>query len=212
MRILGFTSGPFQTNCYVIIDDSAKLACLVDVGMGTHQVVSAFLKEEGLQLVAIFLTHGHIDHTRDVARYQVPVFIHAADAFMLDHGRGLPTSTLELFDAASMETVSDLRTFDADGPLEIASFRVDVTHAPGHSPGSVLYQMGDVMFSGDVLFAGSVGRTDLPHSEPEAMKTSLCGPVWAIPDETTLLPGHGPGTTMAHERTTNPFLLEARNQ
>lgn len=212
MRVLGFSSGPFQTNCYIIVDDSAERACLIDAGMGTRQIVTRVLEEEGLTLEAIFLTHGHIDHTRDAAMFGVPVFIHEADAFMLDHGRGLSASTLQLFDAASMSAVSDLRTFSTDGGVGLAGFSFEAIHAPGHSPGSVLYQMGDVVFSGDVVFAGSVGRTDLPYSDPEAMKVSLSGPVWAIDDENSLLPGHGPATTMEHERASNPFLLEAREQ
>lgn len=212
MRILGFSSGPFQTNCYIIVDDATKRACLIDAGMGTHKIVTGVLEEEDLSLEAIFLTHGHIDHTRDAATFRVPVFIHEADAFMLDHGRGLSASTLQLFDAASMAAVSELRTFSADGGVGVPGFNFEVTHAPGHSPGSVLYRMGDVVFSGDVVFAGSVGRTDLPYSDPEAMKASLRGPVWAIDDGTSLLPGHGASTTMKHERVTNPFLLEARKQ
>ena len=167
-------------------------------------------------------THGHLDHTRDAARFDVPVYIHPDDEFMLDGGLGLPDSTRQLFDATSMQPPREVRSLLDAYSLTLADTTFTVRHAPGHSPGSVLLvedaaeektetagETGPLVFSGDVLFRGAIGRTDFEHSDPAAMRASLRGPVWDLDDTCVVLPGHGPTTVMGQERATNPFLLQA---
>lgn len=214
MKLSGFAAGPYQTNCYVVCSEHSGEAAIIDPGMGAYERAMRIIKQAGATPAAVLLTHGHLDHTRDAARFGVPVYIHPEDEFMLAGGEGLPEKSRMLFDAASMELPNEVRPLTDGATLHFADANFSVRHAPGHSPGSVLLltdaegQSGPV-FSGDVLFRGSIGRTDFAHSDPEAMRASLRGPVWALDDAAAILPGHGPTTTMRQERATNPFLLQA---
>lgn len=209
MRIAGFAAGPFQTNCYVVAGDEAGEAFVVDPGMGAHARVEELVRAEELEVVAVVLTHGHIDHTRDAAAFGVPTYIHPADRYMLDGGKGLGAETLQLHDAAHMGEVEQVLDLPGEGEIEVAGICLSTIHAPGHSPGCVMLTTNEVVFSGDVLFRGSIGRTDFDHSDPDAMRETLRGPVWDLDDQLTVLPGHGPATTVAHERATNLFVREA---
>lgn len=207
MRITGFVAGPFQTNCYVVANGDR--AIVIDPGLGAHDVVARLADEKGFTVEAVVLTHGHIDHIRDAAAFGVETFVHPADAFMLLRGDGVSEQARELHDASGMQPI-DNPTPLADGQvLTVAGLQLRVVHAPGHSPGCVMLVGDGVVFSGDVLFRGSIGRTDLPDSDPAQMHGSLRGPVWELADELQGLPGHGAATTVAHERATNPFLRKA---
>lgn len=207
MRITGFAAGPFQTNCYVVA--KGDRAIVIDPGLGAHDVVARLADEKGFTVEAVVLTHGHIDHIRDAAAFGVETFVHPADAFMLLRGDGVSEQARELHDASGMQPI-DNPTPLADGQvLTVAGLQLRVVHAPGHSPGCVMLVGDGVVFSGDVLFRGAVGRTDLPDSDPAQMRESLRGPVWDLADELQVLPGHGAATTVAHERATNPFVREA---
>ncbi|MGV0434111.1 MBL fold metallo-hydrolase [Corynebacterium ureicelerivorans] len=207
MRITGFAAGPFRTNCYVVANGDR--AIVIDPGLGAHDVVARLADEKGFTVEAVVLTHGHIDHIRDAAAFGVETFVHPADAFMLLRGDGVSEQARELHDASGMQPI-DNPTPLADGQvLTVAGLQLRVVHAPGHSPGCVMLVGDGVVFSGDVLFRGAIGRTDLPDSDPAQMHESLRGPVWDLADELQVLPGHGAATTVAHERATNPFLREA---
>lgn len=214
MKLSGFPAGPYQTNCYVVLSEQSDEAVIIDPGMGAYDRASNILRQAGATVVAVILTHGHLDHTRDAARFGVPVYIHEGDEFMLAGGEGLPENTRTLYDAASMTLPSEIRMLVDGESFTLADTTFTVRHAPGHSPGCVLLETeykeepGPV-FSGDVLFRGSIGRTDFAHSDPDAMRASLRGPVWDLDDAASILPGHGPATTMGQERRTNPFLLQA---
>lgn len=207
MRITGFAAGPFQTICYVVANGDR--AIVIDPGLGAHDVVARLADEKSFTVEAVVLTHGHIDHIRDAAAFGVETFVHPADAFMLLRGDGVSEQARELHDASGMQPI-DTPTPLADGQvLTVAGLQLRVVHAPGHSPGCVMLVGDGVVFSGDVLFRGSIGRTDLPDSDPAQMHGSLRGPVWELADELQVLPGHGAATTVAHERATNPFLRKA---
>ena len=207
MRITGFAAGPFQTNCYVVANGDR--AIVIDPGLGAHDVVARLADEKSFTVEAVVLTHGHIDHIRDAAAFGVETFVHPADAFMLLRGDGVSEQARELHDASGMQPI-DNPTPLADGQvLTVAGLQLRVVHAPGHSPGCVMLVGDGVVFSGDVLFRGAIGRTDLPDSDPAQMHESLRGPVWELADELQVLPGHGAATTIAHERATNPFLRKA---
>lgn len=211
MEIMGFAAGPYQTNCYLAVEGGH--VTVVDPGMHTADAINGYLEENDLELDQVILTHGHIDHTRDAgtlaARHGVPVFIHEADAFMLDDGAGVSPQSQVLFDAKNMTPIKDLRFFGDGDTVTIAGQDFEIQHAPGHSPGSVLLVAAEYCFAGDVVFKGSIGRTDLPQSSPSEMDQTLKNVVLALDDKLMLLPGHGPTTTMRAERTTNPFLLQA---
>lgn len=207
MRIAGFAAGPFQTNCYVVAHGDR--AFVIDPGLGAHEAVSQMAQEQGLTVEAVVLTHGHIDHIRDAAAFGVETFIHPADAFMLLRGEGVSEQARQLYDASAMPPIDNPTPLEDGQALQVAGVELRVVHAPGHSPGCVMLVADDVVFSGDVLFRGSNGRTDLPDSDPEQMRQSLRGPVWDLSDELQVLPGHGPATTVAQERATNPYLRQA---
>ena len=207
MRIAGFAAGPFQTNCYVVAHGDR--AFVIDPGLGAHEAVSQMAQEQGLTVEAVVLTHGHIDHIRDAAAFGLETFIHPADAFMLLRGEGVSEQARQLYDASAMPPIDNPTPLEDGQALQVAGVELRVVHAPGHSPGCVMLVANDVVFSGDVLFRGSIGRTDLPDSDPEQMRQSLRDPVWDLSDELQVLPGHGPATTVAQERATNPYLRQA---
>ena len=207
MRIAGFAAGPFQTNCYVV--SNGDRAFVIDPGLGAHEAVSQLVQEQGLTVEAVVLTHGHIDHIRDAAAFRVETFIHPADAFMLLRGEGVSEQARQLYDASAMPPIDNPTHIEDGQTLTVAGVELRVVHAPGHSPGCVMLVADGVVFSGDVLFRGSIGRTDLPDSDPEQMRESLRGPVWELDDELQVLPGHGSATTVAQERATNPYLRQA---
>lgn len=209
MDILRCVTGPYATNCYILADGTS--ATIIDPGLGASALVESYISENsGVVLRDIVLTHGHLDHTCEAAavarRYGAVVRIHQADAFMLDHGAGLPLEMRNLFHADHMEEPDSLE-FLADGDtLDLAGTSFQVRHAPGHSPGCVMLVGDEMVLSGDVLFRGSVGRVDLPFSDPEAMAVSLKEVVYPLDDALVVLPGHGDSTTMLHEKQYNPFL------
>lgn len=207
MRIAGFAAGPFQTNCYVV--SNGDRAFVIDPGLGAHEAVSQLVQEQGLTVEAVVLTHGHIDHIRDAAAFGLETFIHPADAFMLLRGEGVSEQARQLYDASAMPPIDNPTPLEDGQTLTVAGVDLRIVHAPGHSPGCVMLVADEVVFSGDVLFRGSIGRTDLPDSDPAQMQESLRGPVWDLDDELQVLPGHGPATTVAQERATNPYLRQA---
>ncbi|MCF4006539.1 MBL fold metallo-hydrolase [Corynebacterium uropygiale] len=211
MELLSFSAGPYATNCYVVVNEEEGCVGVVDPGLHAAPQIEALLKEKNLRLSDIVLTHGHIDHTRDAgqlaAAHGLPVSLHEADHPMLSdpHG-GVSAEAAQLFDTAHMTPIEDLRALGET--VELAGLPLEVIHAPGHSPGCVMLRSGTVCFSGDVLFRGSIGRTDLPGSDPDAMMRSLREKVLPLADDVTILPGHGAPSTMAQERRSNPFLLQ----
>ncbi|MDQ1307478.1 MAG: hydroxyacylglutathione hydrolase [Actinomycetota bacterium] len=222
MLVTGFPAGPFGTNCFVVADGPGSECLVIDPGMNAMPGIEALLSEHNLQPAAVILTHGHLDHTWSVlpvcASAKVPAYIHADDRAMLadpylgmgpDMQAMLAQMTAGRMEFAEPEEVRAL----ADGDtIEIVGVELGVGHAPGHTPGSIVFThpgTGDLpplLFSGDLLFAGSIGRTDLPGGDPEVMTRSLARVLPPLADETAVLPGHGPQTSMAAERATNPYL------
>ncbi|MDR7329449.1 MBL fold metallo-hydrolase [Corynebacterium guangdongense] len=213
MQLSGFAAGPYKTNTYLLATDTR--AVVVDPGLHAADRVNAFLADKGLALEAIVLTHGHLDHTREAgdlaAAHSVPVWIHEDDAFMLEKGKGGAAETQFLFSADQMIHPADLRFLRDGETYTFAETELTVRHAPGHSPGSVLLVAEDFAIVGDVIFRGSIGRTDFPTADPAAMDETLRGPVWDLDDALALLPGHGPTTVMRAERAGNPFLKAANH-
>ena len=204
MKVQTFTVGPFQENTYLLIDDDAARAVLIDPGDEGRRLVTG-IRESGATLEAIWLTHAHVDHVGGIAPvkrvWDVPIFLHPADRALYDRAAlqaafyGLP---FEPPPAPDREL--------ADGAkVSVGSLEFEVMHTPGHAPGLVVIHGHGVAFVGDLVFAGSIGRTDLPLSDANAMSASL-ERVSALPDATVLYPGHGVASTIARERAMNPFL------
>lgn len=221
MLVAGFPAAMFGTNCYVVATGPGQECLVVDPGIGVEDQLDELLKEHRLQPVAVILTHGHLDHTFSVTPVcgarGVPAYVHSADRYRLvDPMSTLGPQLTEMF-AGRLEWTEpdDVRELTDGTVLQLAGLEVVVDHAPGHTEGSVLFRTPaaadepPVCFSGDVLFAGSIGRTDLLGGDHAAMERSLRGKILPLDDATVVLPGHGPQTTIGRERVSNPFLREA---
>ncbi len=220
MLIASFVTGPWQANCYLLAAGPDADCVIVDPGMGAMETLSRGLSEHRLHPVAVALTHGHIDHVgsaREVCEdYRVPVLCPIDDRQLLSEPMaGLSQDAAPLLEqfygTTHLVEPAEVVDVEPDSHHLLAGFDLEFLHAPGHTPGCSMIrfvdeQYGPVVLSGDVVFAGSIGRTDLPGSEPDAMAASLERVVWPLDDATHLLPGHGPATTMGHERRTNPYL------
>jgi hydroxyacylglutathione hydrolase len=222
--VRGFPAQAFDTNCYVVAPGPGEQCVVVDPGIGVEQQLDALLREHRLQPVAVLLTHGHLDHTFSVTPVcgarGISAYIHPADRDQLaDPAKYLSPQVGQLFGGRLPWTEpDDVELLDPDVPLELAGLRLSVDLAPGHTPGSVVFRLpggeaggeaaAPLMLSGDVLFAGSIGRTDLPGGSWEQMQASLRDVVLPLADETVVLPGHGPATTIERERRSNPFLQD----
>ena len=204
MKVSTLTVGPLQENCYLVVDEVAGEAVLVDPGEEGARLVGA-VRESGATLRAVWLTHAHFDHVGAVAEvlraWPVPVHLHPADEPLYERAaRSAATYGLTL----EPPPPADVAIGEGE-QLTVGSLVFDVLHVPGHSPGHVAFVGHGVAFGGDCLFAGSVGRTDLPLSDPRQLATSL-GRLTALPPQTVVYPGHGPATTIGAELESNPFL------
>jgi hydroxyacylglutathione hydrolase len=212
--IVGFPAGSFAANCYLVASGPRSECVIIDPGQDAEQGINEIIDEYHLQPVAVLATHGHIDHIWSVVPVcgarGIPAYIHPADrALLSDPARGFPLAVGQQLLGGLTFTEPDDVIELADGmALQLAGVELVVDHAPGHTPGSVAFRTPDeqVLFSGDLLFAGSIGRTDLPGGDYPAMQDSLARVCLTLPDDTLVLPGHGPQTTIGAERATNPFL------
>jgi glyoxylase-like metal-dependent hydrolase (beta-lactamase superfamily II) len=227
LLIAGFPAGSFGTNCYVIAPGPGERCVVVDPGQDAVGDLTELLRERRLRPAAVVLTHGHIDHMWSVTpvcgAHDIPAYIHPADRFMLaDPLRGVSPQLAAMVGDEKFTEPGEVRELADGAALGLASvlgFDLVVDHAPGHTKGSVTFTLpraddaGDpaVMFSGDLLFAGSIGRSDLPGGDPAEMNVSLARVVLPRPDDTVVLPGHGGRTTIGRERASNPFLRGLKN-
>lgn len=223
MLIAAFPAGPWATNCYLVAAGPREECVIVDPGMDATGGIADVVREHGLRPSAVLLTHGHIDHVFSVVpvagAYDAVAYIHPDDRHLLtDPAAGISSESAALllgadYAFAEPDVVGDL----TDGQtMELAGLSFLVDHAPGHTRGSVTFrspyagpeEVPEVMFAGDLLFAGSIGRTDLPGGDHPSMLSSLAAKVLPLDDAVVVLPGHGPQTTIGHERATNPYLLD----
>ncbi len=218
MLIRSFPAGPFGTNCYAVASGPRAECVVVDPGMEAVEPLRAMLAADGLKPVAVVLTHGHLDHTFSVLPvcegYDIPAYLHPADSGMLaDPLRWHGPALAPLIGQVTLPDPSDVRSLDDGALLSLAGVDLTVRHAPGHTAGSVVFSLdlddAPGLLAGDVLFAGSVGRVDLPGGSWESMLGSLRDVVLPLDDATVVLPGHGPATTIGRERASNPYLAEA---
>jgi hydroxyacylglutathione hydrolase len=201
------TVGPFQENCYLIGDEASGVGAVVDPGDEAARIAMA-VEQTGLEIGSIIVTHAHIDHVGAVAalvdEYARPVLMHAEAEPMLEH---LPTQALMMgLRFGKIPTVD--RHIGEGETLEVGDLRLRPLYTPGHAPGHLAFYIEDegLVLSGDALFAGSVGRVDLPGGSMEVLMRSIEERLMTLPDETRVYPGHGPQTEIGSERATNPFL------
>ena len=222
MFIAGFPAGPWGTNCYVVADSPGSECVVVDPGKDAAQGVAEVVREHRLKPVAVLVSHGHVDHMWCVApvagTYDAAAYVHPDDRHLLsDPMAGMSRETAGMLLGGKYEFAEpdEVRAVTDGAALELAGLRFLVDHAPGHTPGSITFRtpydgddVSEVMFSGDLLFAGSIGRTDLPGGDHATMLRSLSTKVLPLADDVVVLPGHGEQTSIGRERATNPFLLD----
>ncbi|MCW2780806.1 MAG: putative metallo-hydrolase [Marmoricola sp.] len=234
MLIAGFPAGPWGTNCYVVATGAGAECVIIDPGKDATAGVEHVVREHNLKPVSVLLTHGHVDHmwcvTPVAGAYDATAYIHPKDRHLLaDPMQGMSAETTSMMLGGKYEFVEPDRVEElADNQIiELAGVQFTVDHTPGHTEGSVTFRtpyvdstssttgggstaeaVEQLMFSGDLLFQGSIGRTDLPGGDHAKMLTSLRQKVLTLPDNIVVLPGHGEQTDIGRERRTNPFLLE----
>jgi hydroxyacylglutathione hydrolase len=225
---IAFPAAAFATNCYVLATSAGEECLIVDPGIGVEDRIADILAEHRLRPAAVLLTHGHLDHVYSVTPVcgsDTAAYIHREDRYRLaDPIRTLEPGLVMMLEqqfgrpATWTEPSTVVEVHDRQA-LTLAGLDIEVLHAPGHTEGSVMFRLptlpdgigsdhalSETLISGDVLFAGSIGRTDLPGGDPGAMQRSLRDVVLPLPDPTLVLTGHGPATTIERERASNPFL------
>jgi hydroxyacylglutathione hydrolase len=220
--IAGFPAGPWGTNCYVLATGPGSECVVVDPGKDAADGVAEVVREHRLKPVSVLVSHGHIDHMWCVApvagTYDATAWIHPRDRHLLsDPMAGMSRETAGMllggkYEFAEPDDVAELTDLQT---LQLAGLDFVVDHTPGHTEGSVTFRtpygeqgISELMLSGDLLFAGSIGRTDLPGGDHPTMLRSLRDKVLPQADDIVVLPGHGEQTSIGRERATNPFLLE----
>ncbi|WP_264176358.1 MBL fold metallo-hydrolase [Agilicoccus flavus] len=225
---MGFPAVALATNCYVVGPSHSEECVVVDPGVGVLDPLTRLLAEHSRTPVAVLLTHGHLDHVYSAAlvgsRYDAPTYVHPDDRYRLDDpvsdvGPLVAVFEQQLGSRVEWTRPDDIREAHDGEDLALAGLGFRVDHAPGHTEGSVLFSvdgtpdllgpqtgLARTILTGDVLFAGGIGRTDLPGGDDAAMTASLRDVVLGLADDSLVLPGHGPGSTIANERATNPYL------
>lgn len=222
MLVAGFPAGSFAANCYLVAAEPGSECLIIDPGQDAEQGIDEIIKRYRLRPVAALATHGHIDHIWSIAPVcgarGIPAYIHPADrALLTDPASGLSLGPgQQLFGGLTFTEPDDVVALTDGMTIQLAGLDLVVDHAPGHTPGSVTFRLPGaglpagadegVIFTGDLLFAGSIGRTDLPGGDYETILSSLARVCLPLPDETAVLSGHGPQTTIGAERASNPFL------
>jgi glyoxylase-like metal-dependent hydrolase (beta-lactamase superfamily II) len=204
MIVTQITVGAFQENCYLVADPESDALAIVDPGSEADTIVKE-VERSGKTPAAIWVTHAHVDHIGAIAplkqRWDVPVWLHPLDEPLYRVGG----RQAQLYGVPYDEPPTPDRAFEDGATLRLGALELTVMHAPGHSPGHVVIHGHGNALVGDCLFAGSIGRTDLPFSNGAQLEASLAR-IAALPPETVVHPGHGEATTIGEERITNPFL------
>lgn len=228
MFLIGFPATMLATNCFVVAPSEGAECVVVDPGGGITDRLTDVLRTHRLRPAAVVLTHGHLDHIASVPplgeTYEIPTYIHGDDEYRLaDPAQQLGEELRYMLEAqyGGLEWTppTDVVTFGDGETLSLAGLDLTVAHAPGHTEGSALLTVEDLpdslpedsglartVLAGDVLFSGGIGRTDLVGGDDATMQVSLRDVVLGMPDDSLVLPGHGPATTIGRERATNPFL------
>lgn len=225
MLIAGFPAGPWGTNCYLAATGPGAECIVIDPGKDAADGVAEVVREHRLKPIAVLLTHGHIDHMWSVApvagTYDATAWIHPEDRHLLtDPMAGMSRESTQMLLGGDYQWAEpdDVQELGDAQVLELAGMEFTIDHTPGHTRGSVSFRtpygeqdISQLLFSGDTLFAGSIGRTDLPGGDHPTMLRTLAEKVLPLDDDIVVLPGHGEQTSIGRERATNPFLLDLQD-
>lgn len=198
-------AGRYAVNCYIVGDEATKKAAVIDPGGDVDDILQV-LENNDLELEYIILTHAHGDHIGGVEELKektgVPIYLHQDDLYMLKDSRANQSAALG---GPPVETDADKFIEDGD-ILELGELKLNIIHTPGHTKGGVCIQVENLLFTGDTLFANSIGRSDLEGGNQEKLMESIKNKIFTLDEDITVLPGHGPATTIKIEKTTNPFV------
>ena len=198
--VKGFVVGSLGTNCYVVADKASGEACIIDPG-GDPAKIKDYLRRNRMNLRFIINTHGHGDHIAANSQFSTPIYIHSLDAdFLADPALNL--SKMFIFGIKSPKASRLLEDGDV---IKLGKLELEILHTPGHSPGSISVHVDGAVFTGDALFAGGIGRTDLPHGDMDLLMASITGKLFKLDDDIRIYPGHGPQSTIGEEKRSNPF-------
>lgn len=205
MEVIRMPAGIYAANCYIVYDENAKEGIVVDPGGDVDDIINR-IEKLGLTIKYIVLTHGHGDHIAGVKGLKnhtgAKVAIHKDDAYMVRDGRKNLSSMMAM---GTVEFEPDI-LLDEKDVIEFGNIKCEVIHTPGHTPGGITLRIGDSLFTGDTLFAGSIGRTDFEGGSFDTIINSIKTKLMVFPDDTKVYPGHGPSTTIKMEKRYNPFI------
>jgi glyoxylase-like metal-dependent hydrolase (beta-lactamase superfamily II) len=204
MLLKTITAGPLGVNCYLIGCKKTNAGAVIDPG-DDAPIILDYIKETKLDVKYILLTHGHVDHLAHLMKLKDKInaefLMHQEDAFLL---KGLFAQAL-MFGLPNPGNPKPDRFVTDNEVIILGDLKINVLHTPGHSPGSITFHVEDKLFVGDLIFSGSIGRTDLPKGDYQTLIDSVQTKIFSLPDETVIYPGHGPETTVGEEKATNPF-------
>ena len=216
MLVAGFPAQMYATNCWVLAIGEGSECIVIDPGMPDVSMdLAELLSKHHLKPVATLLTHGHLDHTFSVVPicdgYGIPAYIHSEDRnLLIDPAAAVSPEFGATLASMSFSEPKEVKELKSGEEFELVGLEIKAIHSPGHTRGSLMFLVDDqTLLSGDVLFAGSIGRTDLPTGSSSDMQKTLTKKVLTLNDEIKVLPGHGPETMIGYERKNNPYLIEA---
>ena len=199
------TVGPLETNCYILGDEKTKQAAVIDPG-GDFEIIEDHLMKLKLKIQYIILTHGHVDHIGALSQLkkatEAEILIHSKDSAMLYD----PNQNLSIFSGDKIIATKADKLLEEGDIVQCGGIKLEVLHTPGHTPGGISLVTDKMIFTGDSLFCGSIGRTDFPGSSYQKLISSIKDKILTKEDDLIIYPGHGPSSTIGEERKNNPFL------